>query len=777
MNMVKKIKQNKCLLLLLAFVVTFGCKPDPLEYARPDNLVGTLVPQLEGLGTFNYYLQGLKQNGYEEPLTKGGSWTLFAPTDEAFESFMAEEGYASFASIPPERVENIIKYSIIISAWNTTTLTYYDRGFYEGNSLKRRTQYQDPIVEVDAADYSLSTLVPPPEPGTYYIDTSNGRIKPVTYWLDAYFDAKPVALASDYDFIFPGKTFEEGDMKVFESHVEQTNVVAENGMIYVLDKVIEPRVNQYQNLSSEEYGGKYSTFKKLLERFGYFNYRGEQEDPETGEVFPLHYLSFHTGIVNNFLPFNPNDENYPFIKSAVDRTLANSTGLIVPTNDALQAYLDGDSVIGQFYDSYEDMPLDVLGKFLSPFFIPDFWSLCPSYFGQTYDVGLNLVDFQPEDVVDRKMCSNGFFVGVDKVYTNSSFGSAMGPVLFDPNYTIMLKSIQELGIDNALQSQGIDFSIFGIRNDQFRQVQDPNSAFRKITVLGYEPDLSVIYMLVEGDPVVSNNRVYPDPLATNPSASDISYVTTTLKDIVLNQIVEAAVDFNSDNYYQTKSGEFIYATGGNSVLGGGNISSGVSADVVEIQEGNNGKFYEMSTFIERPEHFTAGTLLDNLGAFSMFYQVLSSADALIDIPSYEEDKLINFLSPLKTYTLLAPNNNAVLQAITDGVIPDPDPDYLATLDELGLAIAKQDLLNFAKKHFIQQAIPTDGQTTGTFASLYFADVVDFIPVYDQFSVENSHSALSLTLTNVASGESVTTSGITNLLSRKVVIHELDNYIK
>ena len=774
--MVQKMKLRNGIIILCIIMAAFGCKPDPLEYARPDNLVGTIYPSLEAMGTFDYYLKSLDQTLYPEPLTKGGSWTIFAPTDEAFEQFMSDEGYASFDAIPKERIENIVKYSIIVDAWNTTTLTYYNRGFYEGNSFRRYTQYVDPVVEVDADDFHI--LLEEPDPGKYLLDTSGGRGKTTTYFLDSYFDVKPATEVSDYDYMFPAKSksFTPGDMKVFESHVEQTNVVAENGMIYVLDKVLEPRRNLYQNLSSEEYGGKYSLFKTLLERFATLNYVGDEENPETGELESIHRLGFSTGIVNNLLPFNPNDEVHPKLHSNVDRTLADGTGMLVPTNEALENYLDGDSVLGQFYDSYDDMPLDVLGKFLAPFFMANFWDICPSNFGQTYDIGLNLVGYGEADVVDKKYCSNGFFAGVNTVYTNSSFASSMGPLLLDPDYTIMLKAVQELGIDNALQSPGIDFSIFGIKNNQFIEIADPNSATRKITVIDYnfEEDVPIIYMLVSGDPDEANNRIYPD--VSNPSSADITYVNNTIKAIVLNQIVEEDVDFNSNNFYQTKSGEFIYAFGGNKVAGGGDISLGRDAQVVDFQQMNNGKFYEMSSFVERPTRFTYGALVDNDASFSNFIAVLDAADALIDIVGHD-DKLISFLNLAKSFTLLAPNNNAVTQAITDGVIPSPDPIYLEGLTPLDLAIAKRDFLNFAKKHFLQQAITTDGKTVGTFPSMYFGREVDFVPVYDEFIIGNNYATSSLSLTNAETGEAVTTSGISNLLSKKVVIHEIDNYIK
>ncbi|GAL79955.1 hypothetical protein JCM19274_2627 [Algibacter lectus] len=435
--------------------------------------------------------------------------------------------------------------------------------------------------------------------------------------------------------------------------------------------------------------------------------------------------------------------------------------------------------MGEFYSSYDEMPLDVLGKFISPFFFNDYWDICPSYFGQSYDTSLGLVDYKAEDVVDKKFCSNGFFVGgVNTVYTNNSFGTIMGgPLLLDPNYSIMLQAVQDLRIDTALQSNAVRFSILGVRNDQFVDIADPNSATRRITVRtdldSYDPtDVSVIYMDVEGDPVGANNRTYPDPDATSPSAADIAYVRKTIADIVLNQIVDEDIDFNANNYYQARSGEFIYASAGNLAQGGGDIQDMESAQVENIQVTDNGNFYEMSAIIDMPLNFTYGTLVENSASFSSFIEVLESADALITIVG-SEDKLINFLNLQRTFTLFAPNNSAVAQAISDGVIVDPS--IVNGLDDLDKAIAKRDLLNFAKKHFIQQSLPTDGKITGTFPSMYYSKIVDFAPVYDQFSVVNTTTSVSIT--NEETGDTVTTGSMTNILSKRIIIHETNNYIK
>ena len=764
--MVQKMKHRNSIIILFIIMATFGCKPDPLEYARPDNLAGTISTQLESMGNFEYYLKALDQTPYKEPLDKGGSWTVFAPTDEAFEAYMAAKGISSFESIPTEKILDIVEYSVVIDGWNTTTLTYFPSRFYLGQSFRRRTQYQTPNRVFDIDTLQHITDWDKLEAGKYIVDASLGRLKTTDYFIPSYMETQGVENA-DYDFMFPGETFNDGDMKVFGANVSQQNVVAENGIIYALDKVIEPQKNLYDNLSSAEYGGKYSMFQKMLERFAYLRLMGDEINEETGETETIYQFRFNVGVESNYLPFNPFDENYA---TNIDGTLAQGWGLLAPTNEALENYLNGNSVLGQFYSSYDDMPLEVLGKFVSPFFFNDYYNICPSSFGQSYDTTLGLVDYKEEDVVDKKFCSNGFFAGVNTVYTNSSFGTIMGPLLLDPNYSIMLQAIQDLKIDTALESKSVRFSMLGIRNDQFVNVADPNSATRIITVITDDPDLydptdvSEIYIKVEGD------RTYPIP--GEETTADRNYVRKTLQDIVLNQVIDQDIDFNSDNYYQTRSGEFVHVFGGNTAEGGGDIEKGETAQVENIQSTDNGNFYEMSSIVERPTAFTYKALQDSSTNFSSFLEILETSDALIDIIG-SDDKLINFINLQRTFTLFAPNDSAVAQAISDGVIVDPST--VNGLSELDKAIAKNDLLNFVKKHFIQQSLPTDGKSIGTFSSMYFSKIIDFAPVYDQFSVVNTTTSISIT--NEVTGDTVTTGSMTNLLSKRVIIHEINNYIK
>lgn len=772
--------RRKCFLLISAILVlaVFGCRPDDEYFAKPDTLAGPIYQQLESMGNFTYYLQCLDRTPYGDILSKSGSWTIFAPNDVAFHQYLSDNGYTSVASMPWDKVSAIVKYSIISGAYNTTSLTYWQGQWYEGNAFRRRTQYRDTIVVMDANNY--------PEylnwkNRTYKVDPSFNRYKTTNYWIQSYvggvgggtgyFDGDYTDLSTIFGRVMSGE-----NMWIVDAKVLKENVAAENGILFEIDKVIEPLPNLYQNLTSAEYVGKYSMFKKIIDRFGEFRYNRMVENPVTGQMDSIFHQYYYNGSASNYPAFALNDENMPYLLSVQDHTENACTGLTVPTNDALTSYLTS-SLLGNYYSSYDEMPLDVLGMFININFYKVDLDMLPSKVGNIFNAQLEKVDLQIPDIVDIKFTSNGLFYGINKVFTTNSFSTVIGPILLDTTYSIMYKYIKALTIESALKGTGIDFSVIGVKNTQYNSVPDPNSDLRKVTVVGRNKDLSVIYLAVTGDPTPANNRTYPIP-GTVPTAADLEYVTTTMKSIILNQIIDGPIDLAENNYYQARSGDLIYVSDGTRMAGGGNIYDATQVNIISAQDQSNGTVYEMDNFIKMPTRYTYGTLTDMGSNFTKFQQVITGAQQRVAITGNTTDYLIGLLDLRKSYTLFAPNNTAVQEAVDAGVIPNPDPAYLAGLTPVQLATARIQLENFAKKHFILRAVPTDGKTDGVFQSLYVKAVIDLIPEYQEYEIVNNYATSSLDIKDPDAGTLLVTTGpIVNRLSRKVVVHEIGTYLR
>lgn len=714
---------------------------------------------------------------------KGGSWTAFVPTDSAFEVFFKENGYQSVADMPQSRIESFIKFSLVTDAYNTTTLTYARIAWYAGNSFRRRTQYSDSTMLVDSKDYPFVGEYPNTDDyveKTYIVDESRGRTKTINYWLDDYVtSAKKAIEPGDYAYMFPGEDeYEVGaeDMRVYGSNVEKANIITENGIVYSLDEVLEPQPNYYQYLTSNP--DKYSTFKRLIDRFSYFRFSSLEENEETGAIDSVYQIRFKSGVANNFLAFEPNDENMPYLMASMDFTETHATSILAPNDAAYAAFLNEENIITDYYSSYDDMPLNVLGKMLSMNFFTNTWDICPSHLGQSYSTGYDFVDFSESEIVDRKFCSNGFLVGSNKVRVASSFETVLGPLLLDADYSIMLSAVQSLGIETALEGTGIKYSILGLRNDQFIDIPDPNSATRTVSVVGYKENLSIIYLKVEGDPDPTANRVYPDSTAASPSGTDIDYVTATLESIIENQLVFESFG-DKDNYYQTQSGEYIFVNADQSeVSGGTELSTATPVNVETTRDAVNGKFYTLDKYVSRPQYNAVGALTTSpyfISDYFQFFMCLQMSDVLLPVAG-TSDFLITLLNATKQYTLLIPTNEAVLQAITDGAIPNPF--LVPSMGDLDKATAIIQLKDFIKKHFVQHSIPTNGATEGTYKSLYDIGEANFALIYQEYNFTNYYDTQELVIKDPETGAVLAnTTEKVNTLSKGVIIQQIDTYLK
>ena len=99
-NYKKHIKSNresmknaikKCIFVcsVLCSAVFWSSCQDNLEYYdTPDNLKGSIYETLEDRGNYSIFLKGVDLGGYA-PILKGkGVWTVMAPNDEAFASYL-----------------------------------------------------------------------------------------------------------------------------------------------------------------------------------------------------------------------------------------------------------------------------------------------------------------------------------------------------------------------------------------------------------------------------------------------------------------------------------------------------------------------------------------------------------------------------------------------------------------------------------------------------------------------------------------------------------------
>jgi uncharacterized surface protein with fasciclin (FAS1) repeats len=151
---------------------------------------------------YNKLVKGIESvAGLVETLSGPGPFTIFVPTDAAFDQLPSDKQADLFAD--PEKLSKVLKYHIVQGLYSADDLL--DRLFLktlEGQRLRVRSKISEEFL------------------GEEEIDTGSDAL--------------------DYIATDTVTTEVRESLKINGAHVLQANIVADNGLIHVIDKVLVP---------------------------------------------------------------------------------------------------------------------------------------------------------------------------------------------------------------------------------------------------------------------------------------------------------------------------------------------------------------------------------------------------------------------------------------------------------------------------------------------------------------------------------------------------------
>ncbi len=124
----KVITKFVIFLAFLLFVFS-SCRDDSYidKYARPEWLSGKVYTQLKGQPDLATFAKCLELTGYDDILDVSGTYTVFAPTDEAFNLFFQQNSsYKKVEDIPLDILNDLVKYHIVQNPWSKNQLRSLD---------------------------------------------------------------------------------------------------------------------------------------------------------------------------------------------------------------------------------------------------------------------------------------------------------------------------------------------------------------------------------------------------------------------------------------------------------------------------------------------------------------------------------------------------------------------------------------------------------------------------------------------------------------------------
>lgn len=411
---------RKMLWLLCFPLILLSCEDKMDEhYEVPDWVADNAWEVLSSgeHGNYSIFLQGLEIAGYKQMLEGKAILTIMAPDDDAFRAYLNERGYTSISDMPVTEVSKLIGYHILYYSYNKeklvnfrptgSTETEEEQNVAAGLYYKHRTRSSDaPTIETTSAG---STVM------VYHLE----RYLPVFSY--RYFQTKGINAKSNYEAFYPNSTWTGDDgFNVSNASVKEYGIIANNGYIHTVDRVVVPLETIYTELKSQE---EYSTFLNLYDSFGYYVADNELSKSYAAAYgVDTLYQYMHDGLPNIACEW-PTTSYLNFTALT-----ATAYSIFAPSNTAINHFFDSFWKVGG-YSSMQEVDELALTYFLYQF-IYGGSMLFPDELGndELKNVSGSTLKINPAMLNERIMCVNGAFYGMNEIQDPSAFASVIGPV-------------------------------------------------------------------------------------------------------------------------------------------------------------------------------------------------------------------------------------------------------------------------------------------------------------------------------------------------------------
>ncbi|MGN7986295.1 fasciclin domain-containing protein [Pedobacter sp. 22226] len=735
-----KILPKFLIVFLTVIFFLSSCRKKEFDdfYGRPENLGDPIYQQLQAKGNFAKFLDCIDKAGYKETLSTAGSWTVFAPTDEAFATYLKDN---NLTEVSVDLASRIVRYAMIYDGEKVERLSdfFSVKGFIKNSAFRRRSVYYDFVYDGKDNNGNAIKVIAANRNGSYLATDFNN--KNITYFLSPYMTFNGLS-AADYNFFYPNTAYNGNNIGAARLIDGQQNIVAENGVIHVIDKVLTPpqSIDQYINEKPD-----YSVFKGLLDKF--VTYSLNTDISHRYEVLSGKAANVYAKTYSTLLAFSPNNENY--LKVDANDAQQGSYSIFAPTNAAVNTYAQNVLLkywkkkgVNNLNDLYVVAP-DVIKDFVnSHLFTTTVW---PSKFATTPNALNDFTTRVVADVVDKQALSNGFLYGINKAQNANVFSTVYGNVNLDPDYSVMKQALIYFGLIPALKTPTLRYVVVMI------------------------PDVTLRRMGFNYDPFYASAPIRGDLVA--------------LKRILQTHII-ALGDRDIPNFstgsgiLEASNGEYIKYAAGKLISAGTQDSVAVAKQSIPVDSISTSPVNGAAVYGKEALTYTVlniGKHIEKYGTLTTdpyyyFFQLLNN-----NIIYTKATGVIQGTVEGVNYTVFIPTNAAIMQAVKDGILPGNVTTGIPTTAPTdGSDVTR--VSKFLLYHIINKnTIASDGQKTGQFETLMKNDGGDAAKITVAINTTSS-----LTLRDVVGRTAnvlLNPADRSNVLSNRTVIHQINNYLK
>lgn len=459
------INTYRILFLLIVLGSVFqGCQRDmeDLEKYQPqDWLKGKIFSQIEAEDDLAYFISCLERIGYDTILNTSGSYTVFAPTDAAFESFFQEHPeYNEVDDIPLEELESMVEYQMIFDAWSMEQFRILDydgwvdpaNKLQEPRAYKYKTIYKPENRTFLAKYYGGKYVIADENESnlTMVAFSNSNKYSPVFF--SEYFSVHDL-LISDFEFYFD-RPFESGYMYYGDARFSE-EIPAENGFIYKTDKVVLPMETGLEIMENEYEGHTFTRFLDLVNEFSEFSINIEATNAQTGveqglDVDTLYNLDYPELVFNINSEMTGNTSNFR-------NTLRVHHGLIVPEDQAFETFIN--EYITSGWGDISQLPLEIKRVIVNNHMAQN--SIFPSDFNKGFTNGNgDIIQVNTGDIIYKVFGSNCSFIGVSNTLVPRAFKSIGRPMYLTRNYQTMMYAVDYAKILTTIKRANVNYAFY-----------------------------------------------------------------------------------------------------------------------------------------------------------------------------------------------------------------------------------------------------------------------------------------------------------------------------
>lgn len=718
-------------IVFLGVLALSGCKKKFDEYyARPTNLAAPIYQQLQSKGKFKSFLAVIDKSGYKETLSAAGYWTLFAPNDSAFQVYLTANNL-SVDKIDSAKARALVQFMLVYNAFEKDRIDDYQStaGWLPDDAFRRRTAYYSGFYDDTLQSGTVVKTIQANRNNGVYVPADNNN-KYIPYFTDVYFNGRGLT-ASDYNYFYPNTQY--GGFNVAEAKVVTKDIVAENGVIHEIDRVLTPLPSIEEYLRSRP---EYSEFKKLFDRY-MVSFVANSDATNKYKLLTGDNKQVYVKVYSPSLAFNPNNENY--LKLQDNDAQQNSWSLFVPKNDALLDYEK--KVLLEYYQSLDNVPTAIILDFLNA----HMWQtqVWPSKFNSTFNFVGEEARFNPQtDVFDRKILSNGMFYGTNKVQEANVFSTVYSRAYLDPKFSIMTR----------LLNTDLKFTVTNPKA-KFTLFMMPDAVLR---AAGYDFN--------------TNSNTYTCSTCGSATAENIRQ--DLLRILNTGVIPEDLPDLSGSGIVEAYNNEYIKWTN-KQIITAGTQDANKVVKVDSLRTTKNGTVYYLNGLLTFSTQ-NVGKHIKNLGGataaasdFYYFSQFLVNNTSIYNNATDE----INGITAGNFYTVFIPSNAAIMQAVKDGALPGNTttgvPKLTGWTDP-----EKEQVSAFILYHILaKRTLVPNGKESGSFETLLKNPAGEVMPL----TVINQPNNMQITDMNSRKANVILAKS--NNLSNRTVIHLIDNYLK